>query len=105
MEDVHEKEGRGIYGKKRTGSGQEACAFSRGCENYQGAARDGGNGYGAGEGVRNFQTGVVGLSEPEQRERVEDLELSDYDPFAIVEKTGGRMAEDIQWIKIRYYKA
>jgi len=36
---------------------------------------------------------------------LEDLELSDYDPFAIVEKTGGRMAEDIQWIKIRYYKA
>lgn len=36
---------------------------------------------------------------------LEDLELETYDPFAIVERTGGRMAEDRQWFKIRHYKA
>lgn len=45
---------------------------------------------------------------PRKREDVdlilEELELDEYDPFAIVERTGGRMAEDLQWIKIRYYK-
>ena len=28
--------------------------------------------------------------------------LTDYDPLQIIEKTQGRMAEDKQWIKIRY---
>lgn len=36
---------------------------------------------------------------------LEDLELDEYDPLAIVERTGGRMAEDLQWIKIRHFKA
>lgn len=46
---------------------------------------------------------------PETREDIdvilEDLELEEYDPLAIVERTGGRMAEDLQWIKIRHFKA
>lgn len=46
---------------------------------------------------------------PETREDIdvilEDLELEDYEPLAIVERTGGRMAEDLQWIKIRHFKA
>lgn len=46
---------------------------------------------------------------PRTREDVdlilEELELDEYDLFAIVERTGGRMAEDCQWLKIRYYKA
>ena len=29
--------------------------------------------------------------------------LTDFDPLQIIEKTQGRMAEDKQWIKIRYY--
>lgn len=33
---------------------------------------------------------------------LEDLGLSDYDPLQIIEKTEGRMAEDQQWIRIRY---
>lgn len=36
---------------------------------------------------------------------LEELELEEYEPLAIVERTGGRMAEDMQWFKIRYYKA
>ena len=31
--------------------------------------------------------------------------ISDYDPLQIIEKTQGRMAEDKQWIKIRYLKS
>lgn len=46
---------------------------------------------------------------PEDREDVEtlleDLDLEEYDPLAIVERTEGRMAEDLQWIKIRHFKA
>lgn len=33
-----------------------------------------------------------------------DLGLDFYDPLSIVEKTKGRMAEDLQWIKITYLK-
>lgn len=46
---------------------------------------------------------------PEDREEIdeilEDLELDEYDPLAIVERTDGRMAGDLQWIKIRRFKA
>lgn len=33
-----------------------------------------------------------------------DLGLDSYDPLAIIEKTGGRMAEDKQWVKMAYYR-
>ena len=33
-----------------------------------------------------------------------DLELDSYDPLAIIEKTKGRMAEDKQWIRLKYYR-
>ena len=33
---------------------------------------------------------------------LEDLGLDFYDPMAIVEKTQGRMAEDLQWLRITY---
>lgn len=46
---------------------------------------------------------------PQDREDMEeilaDLSLDEYDPFTIVERTGGRMAGDLQWIKIRKFKA
>ena len=46
---------------------------------------------------------------PQTREDVDevldDLGLEAYEPFEIVKRTGGRMAEDLQWIKIRYFKA
>lgn len=34
---------------------------------------------------------------------LDELELDFYDPLAIVEKTKGRMAEDLQWIQISRY--
>lgn len=34
------------------------------------------------------------------REYLETLGLAEYDPMAIIEKTGGRMAEDQQWLSI-----
>lgn len=34
------------------------------------------------------------------REYLEALGLAEYDPMAIIEKTGGRMAEDQQWLSI-----
>jgi transcriptional regulator with XRE-family HTH domain len=34
---------------------------------------------------------------------LEDVGVDSYDPLAIVEKTKGRMAEDLQWIDITYY--
>lgn len=44
---------------------------------------------------------------PESREGLklilEQLELDSYETLAIVEKTHGRMAEDLQWIRLRYY--
>lgn len=36
---------------------------------------------------------------------LEELELDSYDPLAIIEKTQGRMAEDLQWIRLSYYAA
>lgn len=33
---------------------------------------------------------------------LEDVGVDSYDPLAIIEKTRGRMAEDLQWIKIVY---
>lgn len=35
---------------------------------------------------------------------LEDLGLEFYDPLAIVEKTKGRMAEDLQWLRLFYYE-
>lgn len=32
-----------------------------------------------------------------------DLDLDFYDPLCIIEKTEGRMGEDMQWIKINYF--
>jgi hypothetical protein len=32
------------------------------------------------------------------------LGLDEYDPLAIIEKTGGRMAEDQQWLTIEVLK-
>lgn len=34
---------------------------------------------------------------------LKDVGVDSYDPLAIVEKTKGRMAEDLQWIKIHYF--
>lgn len=34
---------------------------------------------------------------------LEDIGVDSYDPLAIVEKTKGRMAEDLQWIRITYF--
>ena len=38
------------------------------------------------------------------REYLEALGLDDYDPLAIIEKTGGRMAEDQQWLSMEVPK-
>lgn len=38
------------------------------------------------------------------REYLEALGLDEYDPLAIIEKTGGRMAEDRQWLTIEVLK-
>lgn len=35
------------------------------------------------------------------REYLEALGLAEYDPMAIIERTGGRMAEDRQWLSIK----
>ena len=35
---------------------------------------------------------------------LKDLGLDSYDPLAIIEKTKGRMAEDLQWIDITYFR-
>lgn len=34
---------------------------------------------------------------------LDDLGLDFYDPLAIIEKTKGKMAEDLQWIQITYF--
>ena len=58
---------------------------------------------------KDFERFLESRCFPRTREDVdlilEELGLEEYDPFAIVERTGGRMAEDLQWIKIRHYKA
>lgn len=55
----------------------------------------------------DFEEFLRGRCFPEAREEqeliLEDLGMDDYDALTIVDKTGGRMAEDLQWIKIRYY--
>ena len=38
------------------------------------------------------------------REYLEALGLEEYDPLAIIEKTGGRMAEDQQWLTLEVLK-
>lgn len=38
------------------------------------------------------------------REYLEALGLEEYDPLAIIEKTGGRMAEDRQWLTMEVLK-
>ena len=38
------------------------------------------------------------------REYLEALGLDGYDPLAMIEKTGGRMAEDQQWLAIEVLK-
>lgn len=38
------------------------------------------------------------------REYLETLGLEEYDPLAIIEKTGGRMAEDQQWLSMEILK-
>lgn len=38
------------------------------------------------------------------REYLEALGLDEYDPLAIIEKTGGRMAEDQQWLTMEVLK-
>ena len=37
-----------------------------------------------------------------KKELLRQLGLTDYDPLQIIEKTRGRMADDEQWLKIRY---
>lgn len=37
------------------------------------------------------------------REILDELQLTDYDPLQIVEKTRGRTAEDDMWLKFKYY--
>lgn len=36
---------------------------------------------------------------------LQDLELDFYDPFYIIEKTQGRMGEDMQWLKVTYFQS
>ena len=37
------------------------------------------------------------------KELLQAMQLTDYDPLQIVEKTNGRTAEDDLWIKVQYY--
>lgn len=37
------------------------------------------------------------------KEILKDYGLDSYDPLAIIEKTGGHMAEDHQWLKLTYF--
>jgi len=52
----------------------------------------------------DFQSFLAERCIPRQRaglrEYLEALGLDEYDPLAIIEKTGGRMAEDQQWLSI-----
>lgn len=43
-------------------------------------------------------------SRDQMKSILRDLGLDNYDPLAIIEKTGGRMAEDKQWVKMAYYR-
>lgn len=57
---------------------------------------------------RDFQSFLSSRCIPRQRaglrEYLEVLGLEEYDPLAIIEKTGGRMAEDQQWLTIEVVK-
>ena len=57
---------------------------------------------------KDFQHFLEGRCIPRQRaglrEYLEALGLDEYDPLAILEKTGGRMAEDQQWLMIEVLK-
>lgn len=56
----------------------------------------------------DFQSFLAERCIPQQRaglrEYLEALGLEEYDPLAIIEKTGGRMAEDQQWLTIEVLK-
>ena len=57
---------------------------------------------------KDFQHFLEGRCIPRQRaglrEYLEALGLDEYDPLTILEKTGGRMAEDQQWLMIEVLK-
>ena len=57
---------------------------------------------------KDFQHFLEGRCIPRQRaglrEYLEALGLDEYDPLTILEKTGGRMAEDQQWLTIEVLK-
>jgi hypothetical protein len=36
------------------------------------------------------------------KELLQEMELTDYDPLQIVEKTKGRLADDEMWLRFRY---
>ncbi|HIZ55056.1 MAG TPA: hypothetical protein H9671_02490 [Firmicutes bacterium] len=52
----------------------------------------------------DFQTFLQERCIPKERaglrEYLEALDLDEYDPLAIIQKTGGRIAEDQQWIEV-----
>jgi len=56
----------------------------------------------------DFQSFLAERCIPRQRaglmEYLEVLGLDEYDPLAIIEKTGGRMAEDQQWLTVEVLK-
>lgn len=56
----------------------------------------------------NFQAFLAESCIPRQRaglrEYLEALGLEEYDPLSIIEKTGGRIAEDQQWLTIEVLK-
>lgn len=55
----------------------------------------------------DFQQFLESRCFPRSRANIKDIlkgmDLTDYDPLQIIEKTQGRMAEDHQWIKIVYH--
>lgn len=57
---------------------------------------------------KDFQHFLEGRCIPRQRaglrEYLDALGLDEYDPLAIIEKTGGRMAEDQQWLTVEVLK-
>ena len=36
------------------------------------------------------------------KELLQEMDLTDYDPLKIVEKTRGRLADDEMWLRLRY---
>jgi len=55
----------------------------------------------------DFEYFIADRCFPESRgnakEILKELQLDSYDPLQIIEKTGGRMAEDNMWIRMKYY--